>query len=162
VKSLTLMMTTTGARSLPQPAWRVRKVLLSRPRGGDPAAVAAHLQRVLAVIGSPAWPPDPAELRQRLEAGARRAWRPAGTARQVLAVMADGDRSALLPSIKAPTCVIHGEADPLVPVAAGRDLVRRIAGAVGDFVPGMGHDLPAALFERYVQGIADNAARCGR
>jgi len=55
--------------------------------------------------------------------------------------------------------VIHGEADPLVPVACGRDLVRRIAGTQADFVPGMGHDLPDALFDRFADGIRDNAAR---
>jgi pimeloyl-ACP methyl ester carboxylesterase len=88
-----------------------------------------------------------------------RAWRPAGTARQICAVVADGDRSALLPSIAVPTRVIHGAADPLVPVAAGRDLAARIASAVADIIPGMGHDLPAQLLPRYAEGIAENAAR---
>jgi len=76
--------------------------------------------------------------------------------------MADGDRSRLLHDIQAPACVIHGEADPLVPVAAGRALARGIPGAVGDFVPGMGHDLPEPLLERFACVIADNAARAGR
>ena len=157
--SLTLMMTTTGARRLPQPGWHVRRALMSRPHDADPATVAAHLQRVLQIIGSPAYPPDPERLRRRLEDTARRSWHPAGTARQLVAVMADGDRSPLLPRITAPTRVIHGEVDPLVPVAAGRDLVQRIAGAVADIVPGMGHDLPLQLLPRFVEGIADNAAR---
>ena len=159
VKSLTLIMTTTGARRLPQPSMRVRRALLARPDGRDEAAVVAHLEGLLGVIGSPAYPPEPALLRQRLQALVRRAWRPAGTARQITAVAADGDRSALLPSIQAPTHVIHGEADPLVPVAAGRDLAARIAGASSDIVPGMGHDLPQQLLPRYAEGIAINAAR---
>ena len=159
VKSLTLMMTTSGARRLPQPALHVRRALLGRPDGTDPAAVAAHLQRVLALIGSPAYPADPERQRARLLASVTRAWHPAGTARQLVAVVADGDRSPLLPLIQAPTCVIHGEADPLVPVAAGRDLVAKIGGAVADFIPGMGHDLPLQLLPRFAAGIADNAAR---
>ncbi len=159
VKSLNLVMTTSGSRRLPQPSLRVRRALLTRPAGRDPAAVATHLQKVLAVIGSPAFPPDPESLRQRLEANARRAFRPAGTARQIIAVAADGDRTPLLAQISAPTRIIHGEADPLVPVAAGRDLVQRIRGAVGDFIPGMGHDLPAPLMPRLADGIAENAAR---
>jgi pimeloyl-ACP methyl ester carboxylesterase len=159
VKSLTLMMTTSGARSLPQPGLRVRRALLSRPASRDVATVAAHLRKVLGVIGSPAYPPDAERLQSRLEATVRRAYRPAGTARQIVAVVADGDRSALLPLIQAPTRIIHGEADPLIPVPAGRDLLRRIDGAVGDFVPGMGHDLPLQLLPRFVQGMADNAAR---
>lgn len=159
VKSLSLMMTTSGARSLPQPGLRVRRALLSRPRSGAPEDVATHLRGVLGVIGSPAYPADPAVLQQRLMANAQRAWHPAGTARQIVAVAADGDRSALLPRIQARTCIIHGEADPLVPVAAGRDLQARIAGAVGDFIPGMGHDLPGQLLPRFTESITANARR---
>ena len=159
VKSLTLMMTTSGARRLPQPGWPVQRVLLSRPAGREPAAVVKHLERVMAAIGSPGYRPEPDMLRARLQAMVQRAWRPAGTARQLIAVAADGDRSGLLPSITAPTRIIHGEADPLIPVAAGRDLVARIAGAVGDFIPGMGHDLPDTLLPRFADGIAENAAR---
>lgn len=159
VKSLTLMMTTTGARRLPQPSWAVRQALLKRPDSRDPAALAAHLERLLGIIGSPAYPPDPARLRQRLQETVQRAFRPAGTARQITAIVADGDRSPLVAQIQAPTRVVHGEADPLVPVAAGRDLVQRIRGAVGDFVPGMGHDMPLQLLERFADGIAQNARR---
>ena len=159
VKSLTLMMTTSGARHLPQPVMKVRRALLSRPDGSDPAAVVAHLQRLLTLIGSPAYPADPERLRERLQATVQRAWRPAGTARQIVAVVADGDRSPLLPLIQAPTRVIHGEADPLVRPEAGHDLVARMPGAVPDFIPGMGHDLPLQLLPRFAEGIAENAHR---
>jgi pimeloyl-ACP methyl ester carboxylesterase len=159
VKSLTLMMTTTGARQLPQPGLRVRRALLSRPKGHSAEAAAAHLQQVLGVIGSPAFPADPAMLYERLLATVRRAWHPAGTARQLVAVVADADRSSLVQRITAPTRVIHGQADPLIPVAAGHDLVARIPGAVGDFVPGMGHDLPIQLLGRFVDGLVQNAER---
>ena len=159
VKSLTLMMTTTGARHLPQPSLRVRGALLSRPAGKGADAVVQHLMRLYALIGSPAYPADPAELRVRLQASVARAWRPAGTARQLAAVVADGDRSILVQNLRAPTLVLHGEADPLVPVAAGRELARLIPGAKSDFISGMGHDLPAALLPRFVFGIAENAAR---
>jgi pimeloyl-ACP methyl ester carboxylesterase len=159
VKSLTLMMTTSGARGLPHAQPHVRRALLSRPAGRGDEAVAAHLQKVFELIGSPAYPGDPARARERVLAGVRRAYRPAGTARQLLAIIADGDRSRLLLRIAAPTRVIHGEADPLVPVACGRDLAQRIAGAEADIVPGMGHDLPEALFERFADGIRSNATR---
>jgi pimeloyl-ACP methyl ester carboxylesterase len=159
VKSLTLMMTTSGSRRLPQPDWRVQRALLSRPADSSEEAAVAHAQRVLRVIGSPAFPPDEQRQRQRLLASVRRAWRPAGTARQLLAVAADGDRSALLPAISAPTQVIHGEADPLVPVAAGRELHSRIRGAQGDFIAGMGHDLPLQLLPRFADGMRAAAER---
>jgi pimeloyl-ACP methyl ester carboxylesterase len=117
------------------------------------------MTHVLSVIGSPAYPPDPLRLTQRLRQSFSRAYRPAGTARQLVAVAADGDRSPLLHRIVAPTRVIHGEADPLVPVPAAHDLVAKIPGAVADIVPGMGHDLPLLLLPRVAEGIAQNAAR---
>ena len=159
VKSLTLVMSTSGARHLPQPGWRVRGALLARPASGETEAVVRHFENLLKVIGSPAYPPDPERLRQRLRATVQRSWHPQGTARQLMAVLADGDRSALLPRIQAPTRVIHGEADPLVPVQAGRELAQHIAGAQLDLVPGMGHDLPLQLLPRLAEGIALNAAR---
>jgi pimeloyl-ACP methyl ester carboxylesterase len=159
VKSLTLLMTTSGSRRLPQAPWSVQKVLMSRPDGSDAEAVVAHLLNVMSVIGSPAYPPEPARLQRRLRQSVQRAWRPAGTTRQLAAVAADGDRTTLLVGIKAPTLVIHGEADPLVPVAAGRDLAQRIAGAQSDFIQGMGHDLPLQLLPRLADGITANARR---
>jgi pimeloyl-ACP methyl ester carboxylesterase len=159
VKSLTLIMTTSGSRKLPQPGLRVQHALLSRPDGNDLDAAAAYFQRLLGIIGSPAYPPDPVRLHERVTATVRRAYRPRGTARQIAAVVADGDRSAMLARITAPTRIIHGAADPLVPVACGQELAARIAGAQADFVPGMGHDLPLQLLERFADGIRDNARR---
>ncbi|MDP3084145.1 MAG: alpha/beta fold hydrolase [Rubrivivax sp.] len=158
VRSLTLMMTSSGARGLPQATLRVRRALLTRP-GRDPARILAHLERLFTLIGSPGYPPDLPTLRQRLQASVARAWRPAGTARQLLAVMADGDRSTLLGTIGVPTRVIHGDSDPLLPLAHGQDLLAKIPGAVADIVPGMGHDLPPQLLAHFAAGIADNAAR---
>jgi pimeloyl-ACP methyl ester carboxylesterase len=159
VRSLTLIMTTSGARHLKQAHPRVLRVLLSRPQTPDANTYMAHMKHVLSVIGSPAYPPDPQRLQQRAMASYARAFRPAGTARQLVAVAADGDRSPLLHRIVAPTRVIHGEADPLVPVPAAHDLVQKIPGAVADIVPGMGHDLPLPLLPRIAEGIVQNAER---
>jgi pimeloyl-ACP methyl ester carboxylesterase len=159
VKSLTLIMTTSGARQLKQAHPRVLRVLMSRPQKPDVQTYMAHMGHVLSVIGSPDYPPDPQRLQQRLMASFSRAYRPAGTARQLVAVAADGDRSPLLQRIVSPTRVIHGEADPLVPVPAAHDLVRKIPGAMADIVPGMGHDLPLPLLPRIAEGIVQNAGR---
>jgi pimeloyl-ACP methyl ester carboxylesterase len=159
VASLTLVMTTSGARHLPQASLGVRQALLSRPKDNSTEARLAHFQRLFDVIGSPAYRPDPQQLRSRMEISLRRSWHPAGTLRQLLAVAADGDRSPLLGRISAPTHVIHGEADPLVPVAAAQDLTRKILGSSSDLIAGMGHDLPQPLLSRFAAGIAANAAR---
>jgi len=154
VKSLTLMMTTSGARHLPQPGMKTRRALMSRPRSNAVADVVGHLEGLLHTIGSPAFRPDLQRQRIRLEAAVRRAWRPSGTVRQLVAIVADGDRSAMLARLRVPTRVIHGAQDPLVPPAAAQDLVQKIAGATLDLVPGMGHDLPLALLPRLAEGIA--------
>ena len=158
VKSLTLMMSSSGARHLPQASWQVQRALLARPNGRGVEAVVEHLQGFFRAIGSPAYPSEPAWLRSRLEIAVRRAYRPAGTARQLYAVAAHGDRSPLLARIATPTHVIHGRADPLVPVSSGIDLHRKIRGATIDVIDGMGHDLPLALLPRYARAIAALAA----
>ena len=160
VKSLTLMMTSSGARRLPGPTLKVRTAMISRP--AEPQTVpniVEHYVRLYALIGSPGYPSSPEYLRERFTTSVRRSYRPAGTARQMVAIGADGDRSPLLSSIRAPTRIIHGGADPLVPVAAGADLEAKIRSAEIDVIDGMGHDLPAPLWPRFVAGIASAAGR---
>jgi pimeloyl-ACP methyl ester carboxylesterase len=160
VKSLTLMMTSSGARHLPGPTLKVRTAMISRPADpGSVAGIVEHYVRLYALIGSPAFATPPADLRARFTTSVQRSYRPAGTARQMVAIAADGDRSPLLARIRVPTQIIHGAADKLVPVAAGRDLQARIEGASIDVIDGMGHDLPAAIWPRFVADIATVAAR---
>ncbi|HET9823233.1 MAG TPA: alpha/beta hydrolase [Burkholderiaceae bacterium] len=154
VARLTLMMTTSGARHLPQPSARVRMALLDRRHApADIEGLVDHLESVMTLIGSPAYRPDRETLRLRLRAMVTRAFRPAGTLRQVVAVVADGDRSPLLPRIEAPTRIVHGAADPLVPVAAAHDLAAKIAGAELEVIAGMGHDLPEPLWARLAEAV---------
>ena len=89
----------------------------------------------------------------------RRAYHPAGVLQQLLAIVASGDRRALLGKITAPTLVIHGAEDPLLPVSAGRDTARHIKDAKLMVVNGMGHDLPPGLLPRLVEAIAAHCAQ---
>lgn len=157
VKSLTLMMTTSGSRALPGPSMKVRAALMAKPRDHD--QVVAHYMHFFQLIGSPAYPMQSEALRHLVEQSVQRSYRPQATMRQLMAVAADGDRSSILARIKAPTQIIHGKSDPLVPVAAAHDLALKIAGAQLDLVEGMGHDLPPALWPRFVSGIRAAAAR---
>ncbi len=160
VSALTLIMTTSGARRLPKPSAKARAAMLDR-RGLDPKnveAVVDRLERVFAVIGSPAYRPvgEPGRdaFRARLRASVQRAYRPAGVARQLIAVAADGDRSPMLARITAPTHIVHGAMDPLVPVASAHDLHSKIKGSTLEVIEGMGHDLPEALWARLAAAIA--------
>ncbi len=160
VKSLTLMMTSSGARRLPGPSLKVIRALISRPKNADNIdSVIAHYVRLYGLIGSPRYPTNEAYLHARLGMALRRSYRPQGAARQMVAIAADGNRSELLTQIKLPTQVIHGQDDPLVPVAAGHDLAQKIAGAKFALIEGMGHDMPIELWPRFVSGIAGAAAR---
>ena len=160
VLSLTSIMSSSGNRRVSRPGKQARRVLLSRPANPkDPESVIDYMVEMFGVIGSPAYPSTTEELRQRLGHSVRRAYEPAGTARQLLAVIASGDRRKLLRTISAPTLVIHGACDPLVPLAAGRDTAAQIPGAALLVIEGMGHDLPAALLPRLVQVIADQCDR---
>jgi len=160
VRSLTLLMTSSGSRRLPGPSLKVRSKLISRP--ADPnsvASIAEHYVGLYGLIGSPGYPADKSELRARFTRSISRSHRPAGTARQMVAIAADGDRSPILAGIRVPTHVIHGAADVLVPVPNGRDVAARIPKATLDVIEGMGHDLPRALWPRLVGGIAGVASR---
>ena len=107
--SLTLMMTGSGSRRLPQPSWKVQAAMLSRPK--DPRnldSVIEHGVRIYKVIGSPGYPLSDDYLRDLVGLAVRRSYRPAAVARQLVAIAADGDRTPLLASVRAPTQILQG------------------------------------------------------
>lgn len=148
VLSLTSVMSSSGARYLPGPRPRVMQALMSRPASSSEAAVIEHYVRFFRLIGSPGFPLTDEELRERVTLGVRRAFHPAGTLRQMAAVGSDAHRADELTGLQVPTLVVHGEDDPLVPLACGQDTARRIRGARFVPVPGMGHDLPPGVVAR--------------
>jgi pimeloyl-ACP methyl ester carboxylesterase len=145
VLSLTSIMSTTGNPMLPPASPEAMAVLTQRPTGTDEEAIVAHGVRAEKVIGSPGYPADEAVLTERVRAGFRRMHYPPGFARQMAAIVGSGDRRAALSKITAPTMVIHGADDPLVPLAGGRDTAETIPGAKIVEIPGMGHNLPEPL-----------------
>ncbi|MEL0155756.1 MULTISPECIES: alpha/beta fold hydrolase [Sphingopyxis] len=157
VLSLTSVMSTTGNPRLPRAQKEAMQVLTSRPMSGDPEDLIAYSVRAAKVIGSPGYPPDEERLQRRVRSDFERGWYPQGVARQMAAIVADGDRRPMLKSIGAPTLVIHGEGDPLVPLAGGRDTADNIPGARLLTIPGMGHDLPLGLVDTLADAIAGHA-----
>ena len=153
VLSLTSIMSSTGARYLPGPKPHVLQALLGRPRDFTEPAILEHYVNLFKVIGSPGYPMDDGPLRERILAGVRRSFHPAGTARQMAAIAADSRRADELARMKARTLVVHGIDDPLVPYACGVDTARRIPGAKLVGVPGMGHDLPPGVVARILEPL---------
>ena len=162
VLSLTSVMSTTGNPRLPRAQKEAMQVLTSRPMSGDPEDLIAYSVRAAKVIGSPGYPPDEERLQRRVRSDFERGWYPQGVARQMAAIVADGDRRPMLKSIGAPTLVIHGEGDPLVPLAGGRDTADNISGARLLTIPGMGHDLPLGLVDTLADAIAGHAGAVAR
>ena len=158
--SLTSIMSNTGNPDTPRATAEAMAVLTNRPpHPSDEEAYLKHTVASARVTGSPAYPADEAVLRANALADVKRCYEPTGFARQMAAVTASGDRRAKLKTITAPTVVVHGEADPLVPVEGGRDTAANIPGAELVVLPGMGHDLPVALYGTLVDAIARVAER---
>ena len=145
VRSLASIMSSSGAPGLPGPSAEVARAMIHRPASRAPSDIVANTMALFELIGSPAYRVDAVHLRDRIMAGVMRSYHPEGVLRQTLAVMSDTDRHTLLPRITCPTLVMHGTADPLVPMACGEDTARRIPGARFHAIEGMGHDWPPAL-----------------
>jgi pimeloyl-ACP methyl ester carboxylesterase len=158
VRSLVSIMSNTGHRWSGQPSPRVYAALLRRaPR--ERAAFVKHMEGVFAAIGSRGALRDLEDVRTLAGASYDRDHDPNGPGRQLAAIIASGDRTRELRSITAPTLVIHGTADPLVAPSGGRATARAIPGARLMKVPGMGHDLPRALWPALLDAIAAHAHR---
>jgi len=160
VLSLVSMMSNTGARWSGQPPVRMYPVLLKQPPKGR-EGYQAHAVEVFSKIGSPGFERDEDELRRIAGMSFDRGINPAGTLRQIAAIIASGDRTPLLRTITAPTLVIHGSKDRLIPLSGGRATARAIPGARLLVIEGMGHDLPRAVWPPLVEAIEQNAARAG-
>ena len=145
VLSLTSIMSTTGDPSVSQPTPEAAQALFTPPpRDRDEAMERAVV--VQRVIGSPGFRSDEEEVRALAAAAWDRAHDPHSTARQLAAIWVSGDRTEALGALDVPTLVVHGEEDPLIPVAAGRATAAAIAGAELWTIPGMGHEIPRELW----------------
>jgi pimeloyl-ACP methyl ester carboxylesterase len=82
-----------------------------------------------------------------------------GVMRQMMAVLTQPDRTRQLRAVHVPTLVIHGLADRMVHVSGGRATAAAVPGAELLLVDGMGHDMPPALFDTFVEGIRRTADR---
>jgi pimeloyl-ACP methyl ester carboxylesterase len=157
--SLTSVMSDTMNPALPQPSPEILKAFPTVERHGDPKGYADDMVRFWTAVGSPDYPTDEALIRQRALRDFERSYYPAGFVRQVAALQASGDQRPKLRTIKAPTVVVHGAADPIVSVEGGKDTAASIPGAELRVIPGMGHDLPLPLVGQVTDAITAAAKR---
>jgi pimeloyl-ACP methyl ester carboxylesterase len=148
VLSLMSVMSSSGDPDLPQPSVEVRARL--QVTGATEEEIVRISAENKVVWGSPGYPESEADRLAAARRAYARSFRPDGVARQMQAVIKDGSRVERLASICCPTLVIHGADDALIPVAAGIHTARCIPGSVLEVIPGMGHNLPAALAPKLV------------
>lgn len=164
VRSLVSIMSTTGRRTVGWLDPRLVPMMLAR-RGSTVEEYLDASVKGAAVIGSPAYPEEEAVARARAQETWDRGINPAGVMRHMMAVLTQPNRARALASLTIPATVIHGSDDRMVHVSGGRSTAQSIPGARFVLVPGMGHDLPPALFETFRDAIretADRAASSGR
>ena len=160
-RSLVSIMSTTGDSSLPKSTPEAQAILLRPPARSREELVEMAVEGAR-VTGSPGFAIDEDYLRERAARTWDRGYDPAGFARQLAAIYASGSRAALLPSLRVPALVIHGEEDPLIRPEAGRATAAAIEGAELVMIPGLGHDLPRDAWPLITGPIAELVERVER
>lgn len=156
--SLCSIMSSTGDLSVGRPTPAAQAMLLRPPATSRDQAIEQGVAGYR-LIASTGFAVTDEELRERVTADYDRAYHPAGTGRQLAAVLTTPDRTAALGAVAVPTLVVHGEVDPLIDRSGGAATAAAIPGAELLMIPGMGHDLPAGVWPELVAAITANAAR---
>jgi pimeloyl-ACP methyl ester carboxylesterase len=161
VLSLTSMMSTTGRRTVGWQDPRLFPMLLAKSARTREEYIRGAA-RTWRILGSPLYPGTPEFIAAQAAETWDRGLNPAGTARQMTAILTQPDRTARLRAVRVPTLVIHGLSDKMVHVSGGRATSHAIPGAELLLVPGMGHDLPLALNDTFIEAVARTAHRAAR
>lgn len=159
ILSLTSMMSTTGDMTVGQAHPETLKTVFGGPPATTRQAVIDRAVRVFSIIGSPAYPTDPAAIAERAGLAWDRGHDEIAIARQGVASLASGDRTARLQKLDVPAVVIHGLADTICDVSGGRATAAAIPGAELVLIDGFGHNLPSGLWERFADHIAEVVQR---
>ncbi len=155
VLSLTSIMSSTGNPDLPRPKPEAMKVLI-QPVPSGREAIIEHGVNSLRICHGDGYPFDEERARKSVIAAYDRSnYRP-GYSRQLAAILASGNRKQALASVRAPTLVIHGDADPLMTVDGGKDTADAIPGAELLIIEGMGHSLPIEVWPKVLDAITEN------
>jgi pimeloyl-ACP methyl ester carboxylesterase len=159
--SLTSIMSTTGDPKLPPPLPEAVAVMMTPPPR-DRDEYIRNFCRNWIVLRAGRFPEDEARDPARAARFWERGLNPLGVTRQMAAIFASGDRTPALQGVNLPALVIHGAADPLVPLTSGRATAAAIPGARMIEVPGMGHAIPVITWPQIIGAIADHCSAAGR
>jgi pimeloyl-ACP methyl ester carboxylesterase len=150
--SFTSIMSTSGAPDLPPPKPEALAMLF-KPTPVDQAGYFESYVQTWKVLRAGSFPLDEERDLSRAGQNFSRGLNPAGVARQLVAILASGSRRDALATVRTPTLVIHGDVDPLVPLACGLDVAKSVPGAKLLVVEGMGHALPISMWPQIIDAI---------
>jgi len=156
LRTLTSMMSSTGNPTLPLPTAEAIAVLAAETSDVLEIYIEDSV-KAWAILAGPHMPIPEDKIRRDAERNFKRSYTPDGFARQFGAIISSGDRQEALKSVGVPTLVIHGDADPLVPVEGGIDTAESVPGARLEVIEGMGHALPPVIWARIVGLISGHA-----
>jgi pimeloyl-ACP methyl ester carboxylesterase len=162
VRSLASIMSTTGDRAVGQPTAEAASVLMSSMPGDRERYIDQAVANTRAISSGTAYPFDEDAVRRGAARGFDRAYHPKGTGRQFAAILAAGDRAAVLGQIRVPTVVVHGEQDQIIGVSGGEATAAAIPGARLLRVPGLGHELPPGFWPVLADALVEVADRADR
>lgn len=162
VLSLTSLMSTSSYSTMARPKLSVLLQLANRPRKTNREAAIQYNIKLNRIIGSPRYPTDDQQLAEQATFNVNRAYHPAGFKRQLIAITQSGNKQNLLRKIKAPTLVIHGTDDPIIPFTSGQQTAEAIRKAKLKLVEGMGHDFPSQLMKKMTKWIAKHVKKAER
>lgn len=156
VLSLTSIMSTTGNPKLPKPKKTVMLKVISPPPKDDDAFI-DHSIKLWRLLHADIYDFDPLRTEDLLRRAKLRSYYPAGIWRQTCAILASADRTSMLQELTLPSLVMHGDADPLVPVECGIATAKALKNSKLKIYPGMGHTLPMSLWPDMIQHICNIA-----
>ena len=157
VASFTAIMTTTGNPKLPRPGRQVMQAMIRRgPQPTTRDEIIDQSVRTFGIIGTPGEDQNKNGMRDRITRSYDRSYNPAGVIRQMSAIIAAGDFRKYTRRIKAPTLVIHGNKDPLVPIEGGFEIAKLVQDARMEVIDGMGHDVPPRFLPQITKLLLDH------
>lgn len=142
--SLTSIMSTTGRRGVGRPHDQAKWIFTTATPSAPQEAFVDYAVRSHRSIAGERYV-DEQHARAVAEQVFARGPRPDGTARQLAAIQADGDRSERLATLRVPTLVVHGDADSMIDISGGEDTAAAVPGARLVIVPELGHSVPREL-----------------
>src|SRR5216684_3096448 len=158
IESAHVVGASTGEPGLPPPTVEAMAILLA-PAPTDRESYLVRYAQTWRVLRGPGFPLDEARDAERAAESFERGLNPPGVARQLAAIVASGSRKDALRAVHVPALVIHGDVDPLVPLAGGIATANAIPGGKLVVIEGMGHALPIPMWPQIIEAIVSHAKR---